>query len=82
MDDNGAIMANEPPFAFTFAPEERGHMRVIKAKHHSTMRFNIDEQLQFDPENETRNRKPPTRPVSFGATWGLHFGPDNRSRVF
>ena len=80
MDDNGRFMANQPPFAIIFGPEVRDHMRVIEAKHHSSIRSNIDEQLRFEPETETRNRKPLTRPVSFEATWELRFGPDNRFR--
>ena len=37
--------------------------------------------VTFEPENETRNRKPLERPTSLGATWELRFGPDNRFRV-
>ncbi len=42
----------------------------------------IEEQLRFDPDKETRNRKPLQRPVAFEATWELRFGPENRFRVF
>src|SRR6266852_4090238 len=41
----------------------------------------IEEQLLFEPENETRNRKPLQQPAPFEATWELRFGPDNRFRV-
>ncbi|MEK7407442.1 MAG: type II toxin-antitoxin system RelE/ParE family toxin [Acidobacteriota bacterium] len=42
----------------------------------------IEEQLRFEPDKETRNRKPLHRPVAFEATWELRFGPENRFRVF
>jgi hypothetical protein len=38
--------------------------------------------MLFEPEVETRNRKPLKRPVSFGAQWEVRLGPDNRFRVF
>jgi hypothetical protein len=37
--------------------------------------------LQFEPETETRNRKPLEQPAAFGATWEIRFGPGNRFRV-
>jgi len=37
--------------------------------------------LSFEPDMETRNRKPLQRPVAFEADWELRFGPDNRFRV-
>jgi hypothetical protein len=46
------------------------------------IRSTIEERLQHEPEVETRNRKPLRRLPSFGATWELRFGPDNRFRVF
>jgi len=38
--------------------------------------------LQFQPDVETRNRKPLRRPVVFGAKWEIRFGSDNRFRAF
>ena len=38
--------------------------------------------MRFEPDVETRNRKPLKRPVEFGADWEMRFGPDNRFRVF
>ncbi len=37
--------------------------------------------MLFEPETETRNRKPLEQPAAFGATWELRFGPGNRFRV-
>jgi len=42
----------------------------------------VETQLQFQPDVETRNRKPLKHPVVFGAKWETRFGPDNRFRVF
>ena len=42
----------------------------------------MESQLQFEPDVETRNRKPLKRPVMFGAKWEIRFGTDNRFRVF
>ena len=44
--------------------------------------MSIEEQLRFEPDKETRNRKPLQRPVAFEATGELRFGPENRFRVF
>ena len=57
------------------------HLRAIEAKYHSLIRATIQEQLSFEPENETRNRKPLDRPTGLGPTWELRLGPDNRFRV-
>jgi hypothetical protein len=42
----------------------------------------IKTQLQFEPDVETKNRKPMQRPVEFEAEWELRCGPDNCFRVF
>ena len=38
--------------------------------------------MSYEPEVETRNRKPLRHPVELGATWEIRFGPNNRLRVF
>jgi hypothetical protein len=43
--------------------------------------FFTQEQLRFEPNVETRNRKPLRQPAPFGAEWEIRFGPDNRFRV-
>src|SRR2546427_229432 len=75
------VMARKEPFSFSYDPEVKKHLQTIAAKYHSLIRTAIQEQLQFEPDTETRNRKPLQRPVPFGATWELRFGPDNRFRV-
>jgi hypothetical protein len=55
---------------------------VLSLKYHSLIRTTIEEQLRFEPETTTRNRKQLERPIDVGARWELRFGPDNRFRVF
>jgi hypothetical protein len=45
------------------------------------IRTAIEVQLQFEPDKETRNRKPLRQPAPFEATWEIRFGPDNSFRV-
>jgi mRNA-degrading endonuclease RelE of RelBE toxin-antitoxin system len=75
-------MAKQQPFALVYADEVKQHLRAIETKYHSLIQSEIEGQLLFAPEVETRNRKPLKRPISFGAQWELRLGPDNRFRVF
>jgi mRNA-degrading endonuclease RelE of RelBE toxin-antitoxin system len=74
-------MARKQPISFVYDPEVENHLRSVERKHHSLIHKVIQEQLQFEPDTETRNRKPLQRPAAFGATWELRFGPDNQFRV-
>ena len=76
------VMVKSAPFALIYDPEVRSHLDAIELKYHSLIKTTIEEQLLFEPEVETRNRKPLERPIDLGATWELRFGPDNRFRVF
>lgn len=76
------IMARRRPFALVYDPEVKAHLRAIEPKYRGLIRIAIEEQLRFEPDTETRNRKPLQRPVAFEATWELRFGPENRFRVF
>ena len=76
------VMAKKTPFALVYADEVKHHLRAIETKHHSLIQSEIEGQLPFEPERETRNRKPLKRPIAFGADWELRFGPGNRFRVF
>jgi mRNA-degrading endonuclease RelE of RelBE toxin-antitoxin system len=75
-------MVHRPKFTPEFAPETVDHLDAIERKYYSLIAKTIDEQLSFAPDRETRNRKPLERPTSFGATWELRFGTNNRFRVF
>jgi mRNA-degrading endonuclease RelE of RelBE toxin-antitoxin system len=69
-------------FDLIYAPQVKTHLQAIERKYHSLIRSTIETQLQFEPNLETRNRKPLKRPVELGADWEIRFGPDNRFRVF
>jgi hypothetical protein len=69
-------------FTLDFAPETIDHLDAIERKYHRLIEKMIDGQLRHTPDQETRNRKPLERPTSFGATWELRFGANNRFRVF
>ena len=75
-------MTPKQRFNLIYAPQVKQHLRAIARKHHALIRSKIEEQLQFEPDVETRNRKPLKRPVEFGAEWEIRFGPNNRFRVF
>jgi mRNA-degrading endonuclease RelE of RelBE toxin-antitoxin system len=76
------IMARRQGFSLVYAPVVRQHLRAIEARYHSLIRAIIEEQLIFEPDVETKNRKPLRRPVAGEAAWELRFGPGNRFRVF
>lgn len=69
-------------FALIYAPQVKTHLHAIERKYHSLIRRTIETQLQFEPNVETRNRKPLQRPVEMGADWEIRFGPNNCFRVF
>ncbi|MEX0610813.1 MAG: hypothetical protein WD229_01725 [Pirellulales bacterium] len=75
-------MAKRRPFALIYDAEVTRHLAAIEVKYHSLIRGTIEEQLRFEPETATRNRKPLERPIDMGARWELRLGPDNRFRVF
>lgn len=75
------VMAKKEPFALIYDPAIEQHLQSIEKKHYSLIRNTIDEQLRFEPETETRNRKPLQQPAAFEATWELRFGPSNQFRV-
>jgi mRNA-degrading endonuclease RelE of RelBE toxin-antitoxin system len=76
------VMGGRRPFALVYDPEVRAHLRAIDPRYRAAIRTTIEERLRFEPEKESRNRKPLQRPVAFEATWELRFGPDNSFRVF
>jgi mRNA-degrading endonuclease RelE of RelBE toxin-antitoxin system len=75
------IMVRRRAYTLAFASEVTKHLRAIDAKYHGLIREKIGEQLRFEPDTETANRKPLRPPAPFGATWEIRFGPDNRFRV-
>lgn len=74
-------MAKKQAYDISYDEGTKEHLRCVEAKYHSLIRDKIEEQLSFEPTNETRNRKPLRQPAPFEATWEIRFGPDNRFRV-
>ena len=58
------------------------HLKAISCEYYPLIRNTIENELQFEPDIETTNRKPLKRSVTFESEWELRFGPDNRFRVF
>jgi mRNA-degrading endonuclease RelE of RelBE toxin-antitoxin system len=75
-------MVRRQPYALVYAPEVKRHLGAIERQHYSLIRETLEEQLSFEPDAETRNRKPLRQPAIFEAQWELRFGPDNRFRTF
>ena len=75
-------MAKKLPFSLVYAPVVVEHMATIDAKYDSLIRDKIEEQLLYEPDTRTRNRKPLEQPAAFQAGWELRLGPANRFRVF
>ena len=67
-------MAKKQPFVLIYDPEVAGHLAAIEPKYHSLIRGAIEEQLRFEPETATRNRKPLQRPIDLGAQVGTSVG--------
>ena len=75
-------MNSKRAFELVYASQVKDHLKPIERKQYGLIRQEIEAQLQFEPEVETRNRKPLKRAVAFGAEWEIRFGPDSRLRVF
>ena len=75
-------MVRRQPYTLVYAPNTKNHLRAIERQHHALIRETVEEQLLFEPDTETRNRKPLRQPAVFESQWELRFGPDNRFRVF
>jgi len=74
-------MASQTPYIIIYAPAIKDHLRFIERRYHSLFEQVIREQLRFEPQQETRNRKPLLRVLLTGADWELRLGPNNRFRV-
>ena len=75
-------MAKTQPYVLIYDSEINAHLGAIEPKHHGLIKSEIKEQLEFEPDRATRNRKQLKRPIKMGAGWELRFGPGNRFRVF
>jgi mRNA-degrading endonuclease RelE of RelBE toxin-antitoxin system len=68
------------PFRLVYAPDIRNQLLAIDRKYLSLIRQSIEEQLSYEPDIKTTNRKPLKFSSKFGE-WELRFGPKNRFRV-
>ena len=75
-------MATTQPFKLIYAAQVKQHLKTIERKYHSFIRETIENQLRFEPDVETRNRKPVEQPTTFEADWELRFGPNHQFRAF
>jgi mRNA-degrading endonuclease RelE of RelBE toxin-antitoxin system len=75
-------MNSKRAFELVYAPQVKEHLKAIERKYYELIRREIEVQLQFEPDVETRNRKPLKRAVAFEAEWEIRFGPNNRFRAF
>ena len=75
-------MTSTQPFDLIYDGDVRDHVKPVDRKFFSLIRETIEEQLSFEPDVETTNRKPMRQPNLLGGEWELRFGPDNRFRVF
>lgn len=75
-------MSPKHRFTIQFAPEVVSHLEPIEKKYYGLIQKALEEQLSFEPETETRNRKFLEQPAPYRATWELRFGPNNRFRAF
>jgi hypothetical protein len=69
-------------FRLVYDTEFVTQIRSIERKYHTLIRETIEQQLQFEPDVETRNRKQLVRATTFGARWELRFGASNELRLF
>jgi hypothetical protein len=76
------VVPKKEPFLLVYAPLVHQHLAAIDSKYDSLIRDTIEEQLTFEPDVRTRNRKPLRTPAAFHAEWELRFGPKNCFRVF
>ena len=62
------LVMTTPPrrFVITYAPQIKAQLRPIARKFYTVIRRTIEEQLTVEPDVETTNRKPLTRPVECG----------------
>ena len=75
-------MPSPEEYILVYTASFKRQLKLVDAKHHALIRESLEEQLQYQPEVKTRNRKPLRKPMAFKAEWELRFGPDNRFRVF
>ncbi len=77
-------MDKRAPFTLIYAPTFKDNLRTIERKYHALIRQEVETKLRFEPDRESRNRKPlPGATLSEDReVWELRCGPRNRFRIF
>ena len=75
-------MAKSRAYILIYDTGVSDHIATVEKKYHSLIRREIEQQLRYEPNVETRNQKPLLRASSFASAWELRIGPNNRFRVF
>lgn len=75
-------MSREPLFDIIFDDAIQAHFATIERKDQSLILDAIEQQLSYEPNHATRNRKALRIPSTLDATWELRCGANNRYRVF
>jgi len=76
------MMVRSKQFRLVYASRIKQHLLAVAPQYHSLIRQTIEEQLAFQPDVETQNRKPLQNPAIFNATWEIRSGPNNCFRVY
>lgn len=69
-------------FDLIYDTEISNHLSVIPKKYHFLIKKEIEIALRFEPEKETKNRKPLVNSFLFDMDWELRCGEQNEFRVF
>lgn len=68
-------------YTIFYAEDVYSHLTVIDKKYWSLIKNKIEEQLFHEPDFETKNRKPLSKPP-IDDLWELRCGPQNCFRIF
>jgi mRNA-degrading endonuclease RelE of RelBE toxin-antitoxin system len=68
-------------YSIFYADEVYSHLLFIDKKYWSLIKQKIEEQLIYEPDSETKNRKPLSNPP-IDDRWELRCGPQNSFRIF
>jgi mRNA-degrading endonuclease RelE of RelBE toxin-antitoxin system len=68
-------------YTINYSDDIINHLKHIPHKFWPLIKNTIKEQLEYEPNNETNNRKPLSHPP-IDDKWEIRFGPNNCFRVF
>ena len=71
----------ENPFNILYPDDFKKQLAMVDRKYWILIKENIEKLLFFEPDIETKNRKPLSRPP-VDSIWEIRFGPKNIFRVF